>query len=539
MADAMIGFGIGLTGTPKDYTSIVAARQRQKQLGELEEKKKKQAMNEDILKSISVPSGLVMDYRTKEMEQATANFVREAQDAIEKQDINTLAQLKQQYKMLWDQRVAERKVYDEDLKNYETGKTVYRRDPRLLIQAKTPEEALKLSQEYPDSFYSSDYGNVTLKPISRLDLTQIYKKTASDLPVTRIEKTTKDAQGRPIKILEDQIQASALEARLRSDYSQDPLIRSNVEINYTGDLSGLTPEQKDKVLQDVFVKNGMDWAGKSGYKILGGRGDTNVTVNMGGTGQQDGSSVTFPGQEKAVTVVAVTDAQGKVVSEKTGEIAQGPVFSITGTGTPQEAIVASGGRLVNIKTNEVRERPGSVKIEYSQASPALQNGSKYNILVFKEYDKEGKGVGTPIATYKPGQFILEEDLPYIKPQYKTFIKTVISAPTFSETPEGRESGDRYVIDKENFTQANIKASGKDADLVRAAIKQGIELTDKWNREARAKIGSSVKGVTLMRGSTSQPSKTNQPAKKTKPPYLEWKKIRGNENKTLTDWRNAQ
>jgi len=278
----MIGFGIGLSGTPKDYTSIVAARQRQKQLGELEEKKKKQAMNEDILKSISVPSGLVMDYRTKEMEQATANFVREAQDAIEKQDINTLAQLKQQYKMLWDQRVAERKVYDEDLKNYETGQTVYRRDPRLLIQAKTPEEALKLSQEYPDSFYSSDYGNVTLKPIRRLDLTQIYKKTASDLPVTRIEKTTKDAQGRPIKILEDQIEAPVLEARLRSDYSQDPLIRSNVEINYTGDLSGLTLEQKDKVLQDVFVKNGMDWAGKSGYKILGGRGGLSFSFNMGG-----------------------------------------------------------------------------------------------------------------------------------------------------------------------------------------------------------------------------------------------------------------
>ena len=82
-----------------------------------------------------------MDYRTKEMEQATADFVREAQDAIEKQDINSLAQLKQQYKMLWDQRVAERKVFDDDIKNYEAGKTVLAADPRLLMQAKTPEEA--------------------------------------------------------------------------------------------------------------------------------------------------------------------------------------------------------------------------------------------------------------------------------------------------------------------------------------------------------------------------------------------------------------
>jgi hypothetical protein len=330
MADAMIGFGIGLTGTPKDYTSIVAARQRQKQLGELEEKKKKQAMNEDILKSISVPSGLVMDYRTKEMEQATANFVREAQDAIEKQDINTLAQLKQQYKMLWDQRVAERKVYDEDLKNYETGKTVYRRDPRLLVQAKTPEEALKLSQEYPDSFYSSDYGNVTLKPISRLDLTQIYKRTASDLPVTRIEKTTKDAQGRRITIFEDQIQAPVLEARLRADYTQDPLIRSNVEINYTGDLSGLTLEQKDKVLQDVFVKNGMDWAGKSGYKILGGRGG--LTLNFGtgsdtlgiGDIQESDIEVGFQPQTRDSPLVTetVTRSKGYAIPEFKATVTQ-------------------------------------------------------------------------------------------------------------------------------------------------------------------------------------------------------------------------
>jgi hypothetical protein len=490
----MIGFGIGLTGTPKDYTSIVAARQRQKQLGELEEKKKKQAMNEDILKSISVPSGLVMDYRTKEMEQATANFVREAQDAIEKQDINTLAQLKQQYKMLWDQRVAERKVYDEDLKNYETGKTVYRRDPRLLVQAKTPEDALKLSQEYPDSFYSSDYGNVTLKPISRLDLTQIYKRTASDLPVTRIEKTTKDAQGRRITILEDQIEAPVLEARLRSDYEQDPLIRSNVEINYTGDLSGLKPEQKDKVLQDVFVKNGMDWAGKSGYKILGGRGDLSFSFNMGG----DKPAINQP--------VGGGDIQ---ITTKRGTV-NVPTYASTATGDIVASLPASSDVFY---TEGNRKIPGGkvTTAKYNQVSVVLV--AKNDIKIPSDLPfLENYNIPQGVKDYA-GQTIQANQI--IDPVLKDYLAErgyvragVVTFGIDEYTEEGIYRTASLPQQNQFFEEGNKQ---KSADIINLYNKQReveASLTQMYNPET----SKSPKAPAARSASTGQPSKTNQPAK---------------------------
>jgi hypothetical protein len=286
MADAMIGFGIGLSGTPKDYTSIVAARQRQKQLGELEEKKKKQAMNEDILKSISVPSGLVMDYRTKEMEQATANFVREAQDAIEKQDINTLAQLKQQYKMLWDQRVAERKMFDEDLKNYEAGSSLMGQDPRLLRQAKSIDEAQKLAEQYPDDFFVTDYGIISAKPVKNINLQSFYTKAADDLRTTEPVQAKVMINGKPATIMTRPIDKVQFEARMRTDFRGNKGIQDNVRINFInngGDLKGLSNVDKAKKLEDYYVQQGASYLSRDPSNVYrDGKGGLSFSFNMGG-----------------------------------------------------------------------------------------------------------------------------------------------------------------------------------------------------------------------------------------------------------------
>lgn len=282
MADAMIGFGIGLSGTPKDYTSIVAARQRQKQLGELEEKKKKQAMNEDILKSISVPSGLVMDYRMKEMEQATGDFVREAQDAIEKQDINSLAQLKQQYKMLWDQRVAERKVFDDDIKNYEAGKTVLATDPRLLMQAKTPEDALKLAQEYPDSFYSSDSGNITLRPTGTLNFQDVYLKNQKESDGKWVRQGNKDIW---------EADPDDYNNRNSATFDSRLDVRNNAKAIYINrygyqTLNTLSPQDQYDELKRFFIENGKPFLPGQKMKFEPRGNVTNV--NVGGGDQTQG-----------------------------------------------------------------------------------------------------------------------------------------------------------------------------------------------------------------------------------------------------------
>lgn len=281
----MIGYGLNIAGTPKDYTSIVAARQRQKQLGELEEKKKKQAMNEDILKSISVPSGLVMDYRTKEMEQATGDFVREVSKARDEEDINKEAQLKQKYKMLWDQRVAERKVFDEDIKNYEAGKTVLAADPRLLMQAKTPEDALKLAQENPDDFFVSEYGTVSAKPIKPLNIQSFYQKAADDLRTGEAVPTQIIINGKPATVMVRPIDKQQFEDRMRTDFRSNQGIQQTTRVNFTlegGDLKGLSPVEKAKKLEDYYVQQGAVYLGRDPQNVFREGKGMSFSFNMGG-----------------------------------------------------------------------------------------------------------------------------------------------------------------------------------------------------------------------------------------------------------------
>jgi hypothetical protein len=285
MADAMIGFGIGLSGTPKDYTSIVAARQRQKQLGELEEKKQKKSLLDPVMKSIAVDKNLYMDYRIPEVREKTAEFVTKAQQAAESSDINALAMAQQEYNTYVQQMVAERKMFDEDLKNYEAGTALMVKDPRLLRQAKTLEEARKLAEENPDDFFVSEYGTVSAKPIKPLNIQSFYQKAADDLRTGEAVPTQIIINGKPATVMVRPIDKQQFEDRMRTDFRSNQGIQQTTRVNFTlegGDLKGLSPVEKAKKLEDYYVQQGAVYLGRDPQNVFREGKGMSFSFNMGG-----------------------------------------------------------------------------------------------------------------------------------------------------------------------------------------------------------------------------------------------------------------
>lgn len=285
MADAMIGFGIGLSGTPKDYTGLVAARERQKQIGELEKKKQKRSLIEPVMKSIAVDKNLYMDYRVPEVREKTAEFVTAASKAAEENDINTLSTLQQDYNTYIQQMVAERKMFDEDLKNYEAGTALMVQDPRLLRQAKSVDDAKKLAEQNPDDFFVTDFGVISAKPVKPVNLQSFYTKAADDLRTGDPVAMNITINGKPATRMVRPIDKAQFEQRMRTDFRGNRGIQETVRINFTsegGSLQGLTPEQKAKKLEDYYVQQGAAYLGRDPQNVYREGKGLNFSFNMGG-----------------------------------------------------------------------------------------------------------------------------------------------------------------------------------------------------------------------------------------------------------------
>ena len=147
MADALIGYGIGLSGTPKDYTSIVAARQRQQDLEYAKKAQKQDKLFEPIYKSLLVDDKLYMPYRMEDVSRDLAQSVTDLESAKSSGDLRKAYEIQQRLSQKLLQYGQERKAFDNTLSEYNKGNFLLSESPEKFYTLKNSAEANALAEK--------------------------------------------------------------------------------------------------------------------------------------------------------------------------------------------------------------------------------------------------------------------------------------------------------------------------------------------------------------------------------------------------------
>ena len=369
MADAMIGYGIGLTGTPKDYTGIVAARERQKATDEIRKKAAKDKDLEGIKKSLLINDRLYMGYQIPEVNNIVTSGIKELMSAKESGDIAQEANIQQKMNQQLLQMSAERKAVDEMKDQYDKRKFLFSAPPSQLYNFQNREEAKKFAEQNPDEWqWNEQLGIISGKPVEAVDLDVIYGKVAKDLkPTMKSEIISRKAPdgtsfNKEVFFYDPQLLAK----RLSADFDVNPGIRQNAlhnwRINSPKESNLPIEEQKQKAKQ-WFVEQGLTRINPDEYKNLRKPTQFNVSLSTGG------------GEKGTITQPMATDSVQ--IGTIRGEI-NVPVFGSTATGDIVSTFPTSNDQFYT-DDNEKVSGGAVTKATYNQISVGIVANSDIKI----------------------------------------------------------------------------------------------------------------------------------------------------------------
>lgn len=523
MAEALTAQGIGFSGAPREYTGIIMARKRQQEGEEQKRKAASEKKFEDLYKGIGIDDkGKYFTFDIPEIERMSADVVEKLSEATESGDYRKGLQAKTEYLSRLQRLKQEKEAWNAFLPRIMKGEVNV--DPDLINaeQSPTREDFVKKYGGAMGVVYNPNTQALDFSASQRMKDAEIYQKVAIQPRVYKEVGTKKEIgpNGETVIIPNIQVDDSMARTWLGA-YADDPLNSKSIRDDYVlrhKDEKFDSEEELMLTAREEWIQTGLNHL-KGIPKERVSKPRAQQVINIG-LGDEQGVSLGIPGSAGAISVVDVRDAMGNPVpkTKRTGEIAQGPNFNFTGTGEPMDAIVSAGLRLVNVTKNKVENKPGNLEIKFSQAAPVMINNSKYDLILYKKYDANGKGVGQPIATYKQGSLILKDDVPYIHPNYASYIKTVIGAPVIAEKAgSGYETSKMYTVDLENFSAVRIKASDKDKAQVEKNIKAGIDEAKKWDAQERKRIGTGFERVTTTTPAKRTAAAPAKPAIRTKGP----------------------
>lgn len=273
MADTLVGFGLGLTGTPKDYTAIVAARERQKAADEERIKAAKLKEYDDVAKAL-VPKRM-LPYQKEDYIIKTGDTLKKLQEAIQNGDNNTKNTLLTQHALLTSDLDNEYKAAEDYrvLSNRGSINADTKVSPDEIWNAKNRQEVIEKSGG--DFKYNPQTGTLNFYPTAKYDVVDAYKKSAETVP-TGAWKTVQITDAYGAKRMEAIPNEDEYLKNLRIQWDTNVQARENAIRNYKrkNNLSGTdydTPEEQQKLFEKAeedYLADGLEWGLKQKYQII-------------------------------------------------------------------------------------------------------------------------------------------------------------------------------------------------------------------------------------------------------------------------------
>lgn len=190
--EGILSTAIGLSGTPKDYTGIQAARQRQQEVGQQRKQLARDKELGDLRESMVIKDGLYLDGRSPQIERYQAESIDEMQKLYNAGNFNELNKRKQQYFNVMNGLKQERKDVDEIVKGIRDGKLFTGGDVQRLYNSKDFDKTIAELAEQGEIEYNPQdpLSPIKVKPFPNYDAEKLFNAVAKSLPTDQF--TTKE-----------------------------------------------------------------------------------------------------------------------------------------------------------------------------------------------------------------------------------------------------------------------------------------------------------------------------------------------------------
>lgn len=288
MADTLVGFGLGLTGTPKDYTSLIAAQERQRAADEAAARKQKLNQYQDVAKSLVVDKSL--PYQKEDYVIKLGETLEKVKKAIDSGDYNAQVMALGDFSQFSKERKAEYDAFENYRNMYNKGQINpdIKVTPDQIYNAKSRQDVANLAGG--DFSFNPDLGVLNFYTTNKYDLVQAYKKAAENVPVqTWKTVNVPDAYGTKMSVTVPDEKEYLKNLEIEWNTNRDA--RENAIRNYKrkNNLSGKdydTPQEMQDLLEKSeqdYLKEGLEWGLKQKYNVIRqpGKGFS-FSVSVGG-----------------------------------------------------------------------------------------------------------------------------------------------------------------------------------------------------------------------------------------------------------------
>jgi len=307
---------IAITGSPKDYTGLVAARRRQKEADEAKAKEARRKKDEEIYKATTVKNTEYLPMRIPQVLQKKAEIVNRMLEASQSGDFSANDAAKTEYEAFLQNLKNEKIDADKAIMGTEKGSHLASGNLRKLYSASSPEE-IKDLVDSGDVVIEEGTGRIVPNLIPNTDFTQVWKGLSSNYKNkhTGELKTAEDGT----QFFELSYDLPGLQAGLNATYVNDPNIRKKAELVYrqNNDTTGMSPETIAQKAKEDFIANGLEFGSEGQWQRKPGKAGLTINNNnyIGGKGNKATPYGDFPEAEKMVTFNPITGEKETYASQ--------------------------------------------------------------------------------------------------------------------------------------------------------------------------------------------------------------------------------
>jgi hypothetical protein len=272
---------IAITGSPKDYTGLVAARRRQKDADEAKAAADQKKADEEIYKALSIKPGEMLNARipdAKKLGVETVKRLREIQESgaswadMQEAQQNALYQLQ-----AWKD---EKKTFDEADKRRRTGAGITHKG---FDAAYTAKDSQGLQAGLGRSaIYDEQSGTYRPLEFDRIDLGTRQADIANRVDALPTGEKAYDFNGQPYELM--RVDVNKLRKAYEMDFDTNELVRQNAinAFEQSVDTQAMKDEEVIAAARKFYADNGVVLAKGDTTRKGTGKGGINIDVNIGG-----------------------------------------------------------------------------------------------------------------------------------------------------------------------------------------------------------------------------------------------------------------
>lgn len=340
---------IAITGSPKDYTGLIAARQRQEKADKAKSDAEGRKQNEEIKKALYVSPDKFLPFRRGEVTDALADAFQKINQARADGDFSAENEAMSSIKMLLADRADEKKKYDEAEKGLSTGTYIAGGDLKRVSSAKSVDELQDLVEQGAISVEPNS-GRLNFNVAKNVNFENLWKGLAANYERTNTGEVVKGADG--TEFFKMKYDLDGYKQGLGITFDNNPNVQEKAAIifknSHPDEVANLSPEELMPRVRQEFITNGLAFAQQDDLKNKPGKGGITINVDArSGSGNGDQPATPFGEYAKTSTIAVanpITKETQTYEANNYGGYSSGD-FKMTGTLNPNSIYSDTGKKI--------------------------------------------------------------------------------------------------------------------------------------------------------------------------------------------------